>query len=147
MLLLNSADALRIATPTEGKTFSRDESMNETDPQILRSSNSINKPSQASILLRGAESLHEMKRKRELRNAMVGELENNNSGPTTLVEKKRRPSELGKLRKIDPAKAFGRLNRTTKVVATQKVLTHSRNNKEQQAGVIKEKDRIKLWTR
>nr|XP_010919436.1 kinesin-like protein KIN-14E [Elaeis guineensis] len=146
MLLLNSADALRIATPTEGRTFSRDESMSETDPQILRSSNSINKPSQGSILQRGAECLHEMKRKRELRNAMVGELENNNAGPTTLVGKRIRPSELGKVGKIDPAKAFGRLSRTTKVAATQKVFTHSRNNKEQQSGVMREKDRIKVWT-
>ncbi|KAG1354542.1 Kinesin-like protein KIN-14E [Cocos nucifera] len=147
MSLLNSADALRIATPTEGKTFSRDESMSETDPQILRSSNSINKPNEGSILLRGAESLHEMKRKRERRNAMVEELENNNAGPTTLVEKRIRPSELGKVRKIDPAKAFGRLTRTTKVVATQKVFTHSRNSKEHQAGVIKEKVKTKVWTR
>ncbi|XP_038977497.1 kinesin-like protein KIN-14E [Phoenix dactylifera] len=145
--LLNSADALRIATPTEGKTFSRDESTSEMDPQILRSSNSINKPSQGSISLRGAESLHQMKRRRELRNTMVGELENNNAVAATLVEKRIRPSELGKFRKIDPAKAFGRLTRTSKVAATQKVLPHSINNKEQQAGVIKEKAKIKVWTR
>lgn len=144
---MNYADALRIATPTEAKTFSRDESMSETDPQILRSSNSINKPSQGSISLQGAESFHEMKRKRELRNTMVGELENNNAVPATLVEKRIRPSELGKVRKIDPSKAFGRLTRTSKVVSTQKVLPHSINNKVQQGGVIKVKDKIKVWTR
>ncbi|XP_073102043.1 kinesin-like protein KIN-14E isoform X2 [Elaeis guineensis] len=139
MSLLHSNDALKFATPTEGKAFSRDESTSETDPQILRSSNSINKPltGPGSILLRGADPLHEIKRKRELRNAMVGKSENNITTPTTIVEKRVQPSELGKVRKIDPAKAFGRLTR--KVVATQKVFPHSRNNLE--------KDKIKVWTR
>ncbi|XP_038982528.1 kinesin-like protein KIN-14E isoform X2 [Phoenix dactylifera] len=139
MFLFQSDDALRFATPTEGKAFSRDESRSETDPQVLQSSNSINKPmsGQGSILLRGAEPLHEIKRKRELRNAMVGESENNITVPTPLVEKRVQPSELDKVRKIDPAKAFGRLTR--KVVATRKVFPHSRNNQE--------KDKIKVWAR
>ncbi|KAG1362267.1 hypothetical protein COCNU_10G004860 [Cocos nucifera] len=139
MLLLHSDDALKFATPTEGKAFSRDESTSETDPRILRSSNSVNKPltGPGSILLQGAEPLHEIKRKRELRSTMVGKSENNIIVPTTLVEKRIQPSELGKVRKIDPTKAFGRLTR--KVVATQKVFPHSRNNQE--------KDKIKVWTR
>lgn len=139
MLPLQFDDALRVATETEGKVFSRDESTSKTDPHILRSSNSNNKPlpGPSSILLRGAESLHEIKRKREFRNAMVGESENNFIVLTTLVEKRVQPSELGKVRKIDPSKAFGRLTR--KVVATQKVFPYSRNNQE--------KNKTKVWAR
>nr|CAD1844496.1 unnamed protein product [Ananas comosus var. bracteatus] len=119
-------------TPMEGKSFSREESANESDHQILRSSNSINKPitSKESILLRGAETLHEMKRRRESRSSLYGEHEN------SIV-----------VRRIEPSKALGRLTRTSKVVTTNKMFPHSRISKEPQGGGVKEKEKIRGWAR
>ncbi|XP_042493204.1 kinesin-like protein KIN-14R [Macadamia integrifolia] len=77
MLLLNPTGKSGVATPTEGKAQSREESMSEIDPQILRSSSSINRPmNHGSVLLRGTEPLHEIKRKRDIQS---GEVENNSS--------------------------------------------------------------------
>ncbi|CAL9757073.1 unnamed protein product [Musa acuminata subsp. burmannicoides] len=144
MLLLQSADRSRIATPIEGRSFSSNESTSHTDPQILRNSNSLNKPmtSQFSFLLKGVESLHEIKRKRDYRSASV---ENENVISASLVEKKMAPTELIRTRKVDPAKAYGRLTRTTKVITTQKLFLHGRNKKEQQDGAAREKDKTRAW--
>lgn len=144
MLLLQSADRSRIATPIEGRSFSSNESTSHTDPQILRNSNSLNKPmtSQFSFLLKGVESLHEIKRKRDNRSASV---ENENVISASLVEKKMAPTELSRTRKVDPAKAYGRLTRTTKVITTQKLFLHGRNKKEQQDGAAREKDKTRAW--
>lgn len=146
MLLLQSADRSRIATPIEGRSFSSNESTSHTDPQILRNSNSLNKPmtSQFSFLLKGVESLHEIKRKRDNRSASV-ENENVIVPSASLVEKKMAPTELSKSRKVDPAKAYGRLTRTTKVITTQKLFLHGRNKKEQQDGAAREKDKMRAW--
>ncbi|URD87944.1 KISc [Musa troglodytarum] len=145
MLLLQSADRSRIATPMEGRSFSSNESTSHTDPQILRNSNSMNKPmtSQFSFLLKGVESLHEIKRKRDNRSASV-ENENVILPSASLVEKMA-PTELIRTRKVDPAKAYGRLTRTTKVITTQKLFLHGRNKKEQQDGAAREKDKMRAW--
>ncbi|ONK73657.1 uncharacterized protein A4U43_C04F33910 [Asparagus officinalis] len=122
---LQDSMSLRISTPMNV------EPTIEIDPQILRNSNSINKQitSHSSILLKGRESLHEIKRKREAENCI--------GVPTiTLMEKKIAvPCESNRVRKIDPSKAFGRLTRSSKGVTAQKV------------GINKEKDRLRSWVR
>ena len=138
-----SLGALRTSTPIDRAVFSRDESTSEIDPQILRSSSSINRQvvGHSSVLLKGRESLHEIKRKREA--------ENSDGLPTTSVEKKMTvPCESSRVRRLDPAKAFGRLTRAPKSVSTQKVHPYGRMNKEeQQGGGVKEKDRMRGWVR
>ncbi|KAF8377407.1 hypothetical protein HHK36_030784 [Tetracentron sinense] len=140
-LLLHSADKPR-ATPNEGKAWLREESICEIDPQILRSSNSINRPlSQGSVLLRGTDSLREIRRKRETRS---GEMENSFMVPTSFLEKKV-PTELNKTRQIDPSKALARVTRTTKSV-TQRPLSYNRINRDQVQG-LKERDNKRVWSR
>lgn len=136
----------------EGKSFSREESANESDHQILRSSNSINKPitSKESILLRGAETLHEMKRRRESRSSLYGEHENSIVVSSAVAEKKKvLQSHSIRVRRIEPSKALGRLTRTSKVVTTNRMFPHSsRISKEPpQGGGVKEKEKIRGWAR
>lgn len=130
---LNSIDALRTATPADGRASSRDETMSDIDPQILRCSNSINGQvvGHSSALLKGRESLHEIKRKRESENSFGMHI-------TSADKKMMVPTESSRGRKIDQTKALGRLTRVSKGggVASQKP----------QVGV-KEKDRIRGWVR
>ncbi|WOL05676.1 kinesin-like protein KIFC3 isoform X1 [Canna indica] len=138
------ADRSRTGTPAGRKVSLGYESTSESEPQILRNSNSINKPltSQVSIFLKGVESLHEIKRKRD-RKSVSSEDNENYFAPAN--EKKITPIELNRTRKIDPTKAYGRITRTAKIATTQRLFPHSRIKKEQQAGGIRQKDKIKGW--
>ncbi|XP_077233526.1 di-glucose binding protein with Kinesin motor domain-containing protein isoform X2 [Tasmannia lanceolata] len=144
ILLLLSADKSR-DTPNDRKTLPIDDSTAEYDPQILRSSNSINRPTnQTSVLLRGSDSLHEIRRKREIRSGVVGESENNTNN---IIPAKVVPSEFNRHRQIDSTKAFGRITRTSKAVTTtQKVFPYNRINRDQVAS-IKERDKTRGWSR
>ncbi|XP_042506668.1 kinesin-like protein KIN-14R isoform X2 [Macadamia integrifolia] len=144
MLLLSSTSKSRAASPNEAKSLSR-ESMSETDPHILRSSSSINRSmNQESVLLRGTESLREIRRKRDLRN---GETENNYFQVNPSLEKKIVPTELGRVRKVDTVKSLTRIIRTTKPINTApKMFSHGRINRDQVQG-IKEKDKTRGWSR
>ncbi|XP_010254592.1 PREDICTED: kinesin-like protein KIF3B isoform X2 [Nelumbo nucifera] len=131
-------------SPDEGKSCSREESISESDSHILRSSNSIHRPiSQESILLRGADSLRELRRKREVRSV---EIENNYVVPVPSLEKRMLATEAKKVRQINPTKAFARITKTTKPVVTQKLFTQNRINRDQVQG-IKERDRTRGWSR
>lgn len=146
-ILLHSADKLR-ATPNDRKSFF-DECMSESDAPILRSSNSNNRPmSHGSVLLRGPDSLHEIRRKREKRSASFGESENSIVVlPVSLLEKKSLPTELTRPRQLDPSRELGRHTRTSKAVtATQRNFTHSRINREQLGGKERDKTRA-TWNR
>ncbi|XP_058069432.1 kinesin-like protein KIN-14R [Magnolia sinica] len=128
------------STPIDRRSVPHIESINGTDLLVLRSSDSINRPmSQPSALLRGADSLHEIKRRRERRSgSSLGDYENNNTNiivpPPPLLDKKPFPTELSRP-SLDPAKAFKRLTKTSKPVTTsnaQKLFPHSR------VGAVKE---------
>ncbi|KAM5577000.1 kinesin-like protein KIN-14R [Rosa sericea] len=128
------ADVVRV-TPHEGKTRIRDEITNDVDPSILRASNSLNRRmSQGSTLLRGHDSLHEKRRKREFKS---GETENFHRLSTSLYD--------NKSRKSDPPK-IARITRPTKpVTATQGPLIHKRINRDQLQ--VKERDnKKKIWS-
>ncbi|XP_031481907.1 kinesin-like protein KIN-14R [Nymphaea colorata] len=103
----------------------------EIDSYVLRSSDSLNRPASRdrhsqpeSILLRGADSLQEIKRKRETK---MGPVDSENSIPltTSLLDKKAIPSDIKRLRQIDSSKAYGRLSRTSRG-GTQKVVSASK---------------------
>lgn len=149
MLLSNDTVdvSTRIKTPNEIKaaSLSRDSLTSEVDAQILRCSDTTNRSSigqgSSSLLLRGTESLHEIKRKRELRSGTMGESENRISLPTAMERKMATVSDMNKSRKIDPAKAFGRITRTSKVgtTTTQRPFSNSRIGKEQ--------EKTRVWSR
>ncbi|KAF5454378.1 hypothetical protein F2P56_024049 [Juglans regia] len=126
--------AVRASTP---KTFIRDEFMNEIESRILRSSNSINRPlSQGSTLQKGSDSLHEMRRKRDFRNADV---ENHIFVSSSLNDTK-------VSRKSDPPK-IARVMRTTKLVtATQGPLTHKRTSRDHNQGIKERENKKKIWS-
>ncbi|XP_050388067.1 kinesin-like protein KIN-14R [Argentina anserina] len=123
------------ATPQEGKAHVRDEIMNDVDPCILRTSNSVNRRmSQGSTLLKGTDSLHEKRRKREFRR---GETENFHRLSISLYDNKSRKSDPPKIARITrPAKP---------VTATQGPLIHKRINRDQVQ--VKERDtKRKIWS-
>lgn len=125
------------ATPNEGKTCIRDEFMNEIEHRILRSSNSSNRSmNQGSV--RGNDSLHETRRKREqLRSA---DTENNIFLPSSLNDTK-------VSRKSDPPK-IARVMRTTKLATpAQGSLTHKRTSRDQVQGVKERDNKKKIWSR
>lgn len=119
------------ATPADRKEAPKAD--DDINPRILRSSNAINKPvtiQQESILLKGMDSLQEIKRRRERSGLDGGETENNVSSNGFKERKTTALGEAGRLRKtIDSSKVYGRVTRTTaasRVVSTQpRLLTHA----------------------
>ncbi|KAJ9674053.1 hypothetical protein PVL29_023548 [Vitis rotundifolia] len=141
-----SAEQPRV-TPNEQKAWSRTGTMCGTDPQILRSLNSSNGAmSQSSGLLKGADSLRELRRKRELQSKGI---ENNFPLSASLIEHKTTLQiESNKGRHIDPSKALARVTRITKLATAQRPLSNNRINREQQATGVKERDnRTRVWSR
>ncbi|XP_042393559.1 kinesin-like protein KIN-14E isoform X3 [Zingiber officinale] len=152
ILILHSADRSRIGTPAEAKGSSSDESTSDTDPGILRSSTSINRlmTGRVSILHRGI-SPSGIKRKGEREHrisVLADDTENHSAFSTNSVDNKTEPMEINRSRKLDQAKTYGRITRTSKVVATHKLFPHSRIKKDQQTGVgVKEKNKVRGWAR
>ncbi|KAF9622981.1 hypothetical protein IFM89_035696 [Coptis chinensis] len=149
----HSADKSRF-TPKETKVKSCEESMFDTDPQVLRSSDSVNHPTtQDSDLLRGHDPLREIRRKRGSRS---GEIENNYGISTSYLGKKiiqteakkakQIPTEVDKARHVDPTKALARFTRTTKPVTSQRLSSHNRVAKDQVVG-NKDRDKSRGWSR
>ncbi|KAG5541912.1 hypothetical protein RHGRI_021665 [Rhododendron griersonianum] len=115
-VLVFSFEKSRKATPTERKTPNTTESPLDRDLQslCLKSSNrSLSHGS--SVLLKGTDSLRELRRKRDLQN---GGIENSLVLSAPLIEKKLLPVEHNKTRNIDPSKAFARVTRSTKPFPT-----------------------------
>lgn len=154
ILLLHSADRSRLGTPAEAKGSSSDESTSGTDSHILRSSTSINRPmtGRVSILHKGV-SHFGIKRKGEQRehrsSVSADDTENHSVFSTNSVDNKTEPMEINRSRKLDQAKAYGRITRTAKVVTTHKLFPHSRIKKDQLTGGggVKEKNKVRGWTR
>ncbi|XP_034676295.1 kinesin-like protein KIN-14R isoform X2 [Vitis riparia] len=141
-----SAERPRV-TPNEQKAWSRTGTMCGTDPQSLRRLNSSNGAmSQSSGLLKGADSLRELRRKRELQSKGI---ENNFLLSASLIEHKTTlQKESNKGRHIDPSKALARVTRITKLATAQRPLSNNRINREQQATGVKERDnRTRVWSR
>ncbi|XP_059590614.1 kinesin-like protein KIN-14R isoform X2 [Vitis vinifera] len=140
-----SAERPRV-TPNEQKAWSRTGTMCGTDPQSLRSLNSSNGAMSQSGLLKGADSLRELRRKRELQSKGI---ENNFLLSASLIEHKTTlQKESNKGRHIDPSKALARVTRITKLATAQRPLSNNRINREQQATGVKERDnRTRVWSR
>ncbi|KAG5534331.1 hypothetical protein RHGRI_022456 [Rhododendron griersonianum] len=130
-----SLDPTVRATPLEGKRCIRDDTMNDTEHHILRSSNSINRPmSLGSTLPKGNIPFHGT-RKRLSRNS---EPENN-----SLNDKKGRHS--------DPPKPFSRVARTTvkqPVVTTSKrPVAHNQTTRDPVQAIKERENKKRIWSR
>ncbi|KAE9466265.1 hypothetical protein C3L33_01842, partial [Rhododendron williamsianum] len=130
-----SLDPTVRATPIEGKRCIRDDTMNDTEHHILRSSNSINRPmSLGSTLPKGNIPFHGT-RKRLSRNS---EPENN-----SLDDKKGRHS--------DPPKPFSRVARTTvkqPVVTTSKrPVVHNQTTRDPVQAIKERENKKRIWSR
>ncbi|GMI68721.1 MALECTIN DOMAIN KINESIN 2 [Hibiscus trionum] len=133
------ADAI-VTSPNEGKRRREDESMNEAEPHILRSSNSTSRRrlSRGSKQPRVSDAVHETTRKRYSRS---GETETNNI-PASLADKR--------ARKSDPPKvAIGVKTAKSGSIAAQGQgpLAHKRviHNKVQAA--MERDNKKKIWSR
>ncbi|XP_057495985.1 kinesin-like protein KIN-14R [Actinidia eriantha] len=135
---LDSTDALRATTPLERKNYASDETANDTEPHILRSSNLINRRgSQGSTLLKGNESLNVSRRQRLSQNR---ETENNNTVSISLNDSRGRQS--------DPPKPFARLTRTVKPVTTsQRPFAHSQTSRDLVQGIKERDNKKRIWSR
>ncbi|KAL6983106.1 hypothetical protein U1Q18_016499 [Sarracenia purpurea var. burkii] len=99
------------ATPSDRKTSSTTESNTGRDCQSLSLKSSNRSVSHESVLLKGTDSLREVRRKRDLQS---GGIENSFLLSASSVERKLIPVESNKTRHIDPSKAFARVTRSTK---------------------------------
>ncbi|KAK9271462.1 hypothetical protein L1049_027053 [Liquidambar formosana] len=134
------------ATPKEGKDWLRAGTICDMDSQILRSLNSCNrKMSQGSVLLKGTDSLRELRRKREFQHRGT---ENSFSLSAPLLEKKTLPTDSNKARHIDPSKAFARITRATRPFTTaQRPFSNNGINREQDTRVKERDNRARVWSR
>ncbi|KAK2978742.1 hypothetical protein RJ640_003901 [Escallonia rubra] len=124
------------STPPEGKRLARDSFVSGAEHFVLRSSNSTNRQtSQGATLLKGNETLHDIRRKRLSRNS-----ETENFTPNSLNDNKGRQS--------DPPKPFARVTRTVRPVTTsQRPVTTSRTSAVTAQGNKERENKKRMWSR
>ncbi|GFS44093.1 di-glucose binding protein with Kinesin motor domain-containing protein [Actinidia rufa] len=128
------------ATPTERKPSSTTECTLERDYYSLSLKSSNRSMSHGSVLLKGTDSLRELRRKRDLQS---GGIENSLLFSAPSIEKKLVLIESNKARQIDPSKAFARVTRTTKPFPSAQRFSSSK-----QVSGAKEKDaNTRVWLR
>lgn len=133
------------ATPSETRAWSRGQTLGEIDPPCLRSLNSGNQTTnQESVLLKGTETLHKIRRRRELHSMGT---ENNFLFSSPLIEKRILSSESNKGRHIDQSRAFSRLTRGTKPASTNRAFSGSKLYKDQLPGIKENNNKSKIWLR
>ncbi|GFY96061.1 di-glucose binding protein with Kinesin motor domain-containing protein [Actinidia rufa] len=127
-------------TPSERKTLSTTESTLQRDYYSLSVKSSNRSMSHGSVLLKGTNSLRELRRKGDLQS---GGIENSLLFLAPSIEKNLVPIESNKGRQIDPSKAFARVTRTTKPFPTAQRFSSSK-----QVSGAKEKDtNTRVWLR
>ena len=144
MLPVCCADKLGV-TPNQTKSRIRVQVLQEMDPQSTRNLNSMNRTiNQESGLLKGTDSLHKIRRRRELQSPGT---ENNILLSTPVLNKRILSTESKNARPIDQSRALARLTRSTKSVATShRILSSNKLYKDQVQG-NKESNKSKIWLR
>ncbi|KAE8704075.1 Kinesin-like protein KIFC3 [Hibiscus syriacus] len=136
------ADAI-MASPSVGKCRRDEESMNEAEPRILRSTNSSSsRPlSSGSKQPRVSDVVHETRRKRYSRS---GETENNNTViPASLADKRARKSDPPKIaRGVKTAKPGGIAAQGQGTLAHKKVI-----NRAHVQAAMERDTKKKIWSR
>lgn len=127
--------------PNETKSWSRVQAPGEMDSPCLRNLNSVNRTiNQESVLLKGTDTLHKIRRRRELQS--IG-TENNFVLSSPLLNKRilsTMSSEPNKAKNIDQSKALSRLTRSTKTDPTAHVAFSGNKPYKYQLPGMKEKD-------
>lgn len=133
-------------TSNERKAWSRVQTPGQMDPPSLRSLNSTNRAiNQESVLLKGTDTLHQIRRRRGLQS--IG-TENTFLASSPLLDKRILSSESNKGRHIDQSKALSRLTRSTKPAATvHRALSGSNLYKDQLPGNKDKYNKSKFWLR
>ncbi|KAK0576133.1 hypothetical protein LWI29_012375 [Acer saccharum] len=143
---LCSAEKFR-STPLNPR-ISRVENIHDMDPPSLRclNSNEGNQTMGSSDLLKGTDSLRELRRKRQSQSKGT---ENNFLLSASFLEKKSVvSSETSKARHVDPSKAFARITRSAKPVScNQRGSSNNKTNRDQVIGSKEGSNRLKLWLR
>ncbi|TXG52642.1 hypothetical protein EZV62_021811 [Acer yangbiense] len=143
---LCSAEKFR-TTPLNPR-ISRVENIHDMDPPSLRclNSNEGNQTMGSSDLLKGTDSLRELRRKRQSQSKGT---ENNFLLSASFLEKKSVvSSETNKARHVDPSKAFARITRSAKPVScNQRGSSNNKTNRDQVLGSKEGSNRLKLWLR
>ncbi|KAL4595477.1 hypothetical protein ACB092_12G093900 [Castanea dentata] len=132
-------------TPNQTKSRIRVQVLQEMDPQSMRNLNSMNQTiNQESVLLKGTDSLHKIRRRRELQSTGT---ENNILLSTPVLNKRILSTESKNARPIDQSRALARLTRSTKSAATShRILSSNKLYKDQVQG-NKESNKSKIWLR
>ncbi|KAM7516912.1 hypothetical protein LguiA_006495 [Lonicera macranthoides] len=146
-----SSEKFRV-TPNERKAWSTV----QTPPLLsdnqrlrsLRSNNRLESQQGSSILLKGTDSLRELRRNRDIQSQGI---ENNfllSGAGSSLVEKVVPTGSSKVARQIDSSKAFARVTRTTKPFSVaQRSIASNRINREQVPGVKERDHNTRLWSR
>ncbi|XP_041018654.1 kinesin-like protein KIN-14R isoform X1 [Juglans microcarpa x Juglans regia] len=131
-------------TSNERKAWSRVQTPGQMDPPSLR--NSTNRAiNQESVLLKGTDTLHQIRRRRGLQS--IG-TENTFLASSPLLDKRILSSESTKGRHIDQSKALSRLTRSTKPAATvHRAFSGSNLYKDQLPGNKDKNNKSKFWLR
>jgi hypothetical protein len=134
------------AAPNETKAWSRVQTLGEMDSPCLRNLNSINRTiNQESVLLKGTDTLHKIRRRRELQS--IG-AENNFALSSPLLNKRILSSEPNKAKNIDQSKALSRLTRSTKTDATgHRAFSGNKPYKYKVPGIKENDNKSKIWLR
>lgn len=133
-------------TPTETKAWSRVQILGEIDSPCLRNLNSVNRTiNQESVLLKGTDTLHKIRRRRELQS--IG-TENNFILSSPLLNQRILSSEPNKAKNIDQSKALSRLTRSTKTDTTgHRAFSGNKPYKYQLPGIKENDNKLKIWQR
>ncbi|XWS24001.1 hypothetical protein CRYUN_Cryun28dG0063700 [Craigia yunnanensis] len=116
------------------------------DPPSLRSLNSNSRTmSVGSDLLKGTDSLRELRRKKQIQSKGT---ENNLLLSSSLLDKKMLSTESSKTRQIDPSRALARITMSTKPVNTvEKAFYSNTTNRDQGKGLRESSNKLKMWLR
>ncbi|XVE95161.1 hypothetical protein REPUB_Repub02eG0072500 [Reevesia pubescens] len=138
-----SAEKLQ-GTPITTQAFSI-ETISTIDPPSLRSLNSnIRTMNVGSELLKGTDSLRELRRKKQIQSKGT----ENNLLLSSLLDKKMSSTESSKTKQIDPSRALARITKSTKSVNTvEKAFSSNKINRDQGKELRESSNKLKMWLR
>ncbi|KAL5844528.1 hypothetical protein ACOSQ3_010582 [Xanthoceras sorbifolium] len=137
---LFSAEKLR-TTPLNPR-ISNMENIQDMDPPSLRC---LKMNVGSSDLLKGTDSLRELRRKRQSQSKGT---KNNFLLSASLLEKKSMTAESNKAKHVDPSRALARITRSTKPFSSnQRASSNNKTNRDQVQGSKEGSSKLKLWLR
>lgn len=140
-----------VTTPYNATVSRVETTIDDMDPPSLRilnhnGSNRAMNAESASDLLKGTNSLRELRRKRQ---TQWRGSENNILLSASLLEKNSLTAESNKPRHVDSSRAIARITRSTKTasIAQRASFFNSKTNRDQVAGGKESGSKLKIWLR